>query len=96
MEKKQKAEKVALAKKTLLSKLQTQTIINVHIPKEHHKHILGKGGKALLTLTTKTATKIHVPKAEENTDVITITGTRENCEKARHEIQAASDEMVSV
>jgi len=66
----------------------------VHIPKEHHRFILGIKGKKLNELELQTATKIAIPRPNENSDMITITGTKEGIEKARHEIQLISDEQV--
>ena len=51
-------------------------------------------GKRLQDLELNTATKITVPRQEENSDQIKISGTKEGIEKARHEIQIISDEQV--
>jgi len=66
----------------------------VKIPKEHHRFILGPKGKRLTELELVTSTKISVPRQDDVTDVITITGTKEGIERARHEIQEISDEQV--
>jgi len=41
-----------------------------------------------------TATKISVPRQEDQSDVITVTGTRDGIEKAVNEIELISDEQV--
>lgn len=64
------------------------------IPKEHHRIILGKGGSRLQNLEMETATKINIPRSEENKNSITIAGTQEGINKAKHEIQLISDEQV--
>ena len=64
------------------------------IPKDHHRFILGPKGKRLAELELLTATKISIPRQDENSDVITITGTKDGIERARHEIQEISDEQV--
>lgn len=46
-------------------------------------------------LEKNTATKINVPSIADNSDVITITGTKEGIEKAEHEIRVCSEEQVS-
>lgn len=76
--------------------LQTQASVQIPIPKEHHRFILGKGGAKLQELETKTATKISIPKASESNDKITIAGPKEGIDKAIHEIRIISDEQVLV
>jgi rRNA processing protein Krr1/Pno1 len=66
----------------------------VKIPKEHHRFILGPKGKRLAELELVTATKISIPRQDDAMDTITITGTKEGIERARHEIQLISDEQV--
>lgn len=65
----------------------------ISIPKEHHKWILGKKGDRLKELEKNTATKISVPSMTDESDVITITGTKEGIEKAEHEIKVLSDQQ---
>lgn len=83
------------AKKMLANEFQAQTVLNIPIPKEHHRLILGKAGKKLNDLEQVTQTKIQIPKQDEKSDVIRITGTREAIEKAAHEIQLISNEAFS-
>lgn len=64
------------------------------IPKEHHRWILGKQGQKLKELEKVTATKISVPSIADNSETITITGTKEGIEKAEHEIRVCSEEQV--
>ena len=68
--------------------------MELHIPRDHHRFILGKGGKNLRDLEMSTATKIAIPR--DGSDIIRIVGTREGVDRARHEIQVTSDEQVSV
>ena len=44
----------------------------------------------------QTATKITVPRVDDPSDVVKITGTKEGVDKARHQIQVISDEQVSL
>jgi len=66
----------------------------VRIPREHHRFILGQKGKKLQDLELATATKISIPRADESSEQIKITGTKEGIEKAMHEIQVISDIQV--
>jgi predicted PilT family ATPase len=91
-----KVENVMKARKMVVQQLQTQAHDQVKIPKEHHRFILGPKGKKLADLELKTATKISIPRAEENSDLVTITGTRDGIERARHEIQLISDEQAKL
>ena len=64
------------------------------IPREHHKYVLGKGGQKLKDLERETTTHILIPRSEDTSDGIKISGTKENIDKARHFIQNISDEQV--
>lgn len=74
---------------------QTQTSQILSIPKEHHRFILGKGGERLQKLETDTATKISIPKANEDTCDITITGPKDGIELAILRINDVSMEQGS-
>lgn len=91
-----KQDAVLEARRQIVNALQTEASINVPIPKEHHRFILGKSGKKLKDLELSTTTKISVPRSEVNSDLIRILGTRENIDKARHEIQIISDEQAKL
>ena len=71
-----------------------QTHATLHIPKEHHRFVLGPKGKKLNLLELETATKINIPRPNDQSDVITIQGTRDGIDRAKHEIQLISDEQV--
>uniref|UniRef100_A0A1E1X8G5 Putative vigilin n=1 Tax=Amblyomma aureolatum TaxID=187763 RepID=A0A1E1X8G5_9ACAR len=83
---------VALARAQVLRALQTQASGNIQIPKEHHRFILGKNGKKLAELEQNTATKITVPRTDDPSDFITISGTKEAIDRARDHIQKISEE----
>lgn len=72
-----------------------QASATVTIPKEHHRFVIGKNGEKLQELELKTATKINIPRPEDPSSQIKITGTKEGIEKARHEILLISAEQVS-
>merc|ERR1711972_510915 len=86
-----KQESVLKARRDLLAQFQTKASSTITIPKEHHRYILGRGGTNLQDLETRTATQISIPKANDNTDKITITGPKDGIEKAVHELQLISD-----
>eukprot|EP00794_Sanderia_malayensis_P015058 gene15058-16611_t len=88
-----KKDNVAQAKRLVLNALQTQGEIQMQIPREHHKYILGKGGQRLKNLELQSTAKIKISK---DSDVITITGTKEGIAMARHEIQIISDQQAKL
>lgn len=87
-----KPSEVLDARRKILIHFQTQASKTITIPKEHHGLILGKKGERLRELERLTATKINVPNIGEESDTITISGTKEGIEKAEHEIRTMSQE----
>ena len=67
----------------------------VAIPKEHHRFVIGKNGEKLQELELKTATKIQIPRPDDPSNQIKISGTKEGLEKAKHEILLISAEQVT-
>lgn len=65
------------------------------IPKEHHRFVIGKNGEKLQELELKTATKIQIPRPDDLSNQIKISGTKEGLEKAKHEILLISAEQVT-
>uniref|UniRef100_A0A8C7WRK2 Vigilin n=1 Tax=Oryzias sinensis TaxID=183150 RepID=A0A8C7WRK2_9TELE len=88
-----KLDSVMKARKEIVARLQTQASATVAIPKEHHRFVIGKNGEKLQELELKTATKIAIPRPEDPSTSIRITGTKEGIEKARHEILLISAEQ---
>lgn len=88
-----KPNEVQLARRQILVRFQTQASKTVSIPREHHRWILGKKGERLRDLEKQTATKINVPNVNEDSDKLTITGTKEGIEKAEHMLRTLSDEQ---
>lgn len=72
-----KQDAVLEAKREILKRFQTQSSSFVDIPKEYHGFILGKGGVKLKDLEKQTATKITIPKENEPTGRIIVTGPKE-------------------
>ncbi|XP_055529153.1 vigilin isoform X1 [Wyeomyia smithii] len=88
-----KPNEVIEARRKILVHFQTQASKSISIPREHHRWILGKKGEKLRELEKITATKINVPRISDESDIITISGTKEGIEKAEHEIRTTSDEQ---
>jgi len=87
-----KQDAVLEAKRQMLIRFQTQSSSSVDIPKEYHGFILGKGGAKLKELEKQTATKIAIPKENDPSEKIVVTGPKEGIDKAIHEITMISDE----
>lgn len=88
-----KREATAEARRLVVANLQTQASIEMVIPKEHHRSILGKGGKKLQELELTSQTRITIPKDSE---IIRIVGTKEGIDRAKHEMQLISDEQAKL
>ncbi|XP_078389931.1 vigilin isoform X3 [Cetorhinus maximus] len=88
-----KLDSVMKARKEIVARLQTQASATVTIPKEHHRFVIGKNGEKLQELELKTATKINIPRPDDSSNQIKITGTKEGIEKSRHEILLISAEQ---
>ncbi|XP_075883863.1 high density lipoprotein binding protein a isoform X2 [Nelusetta ayraudi] len=88
-----KLDAVMKARKEIVSRLQTQASSTVAIPKEHHRFVIGKNGEKLQELELKTATKIQIPRPDDPSNQIKISGTKEGLEKAKHEILLISAEQ---
>lgn len=86
-------ETVLRARRELLVQFQTQANVNISVPKDHHRYILGRRGEKLQELEQKTATKISMPKVSDSSDSITLSGPKEGIDKAIHEIMIISDEQ---
>lgn len=75
--------------------LSLQASATVAIPKEHHRFVIGKNGEKMQELELKTATKIQIPRPDDSSNQIKISGTKEGLEKAKHEILLISAEQVT-
>merc|ERR1712038_1596566 len=68
----------------------------VPIFKQFHKFIIGKGGQTIKGIRQDTSTRIDLPESGSESDVITITGKKENVEKAQKKIAQIQSEMANV
>jgi polyribonucleotide nucleotidyltransferase len=71
-------------------------MIEVPIYKQFHKFVIGKGRANIRKIHDKTQTKIDLPAEGEKSDVITITGKKENVEEARERIQKIQNELANI
>lgn len=90
-----KQDNVRAARLLLGAEMETQIEHRVHIPKAHHKVVLGKNGQKLKDLQNNTGAKVIVPDKSDPSDAIKIIGTKAAIEKATHEIQVISSELAS-
>lgn len=63
--------------------------------KKFHGSVIGKGGATLHKIREETDTKIELPQESSDSDVIKITGRKENVQKAKAKILAIEKDMVS-
>ncbi|XP_066997687.1 vigilin [Anabrus simplex] len=71
-------------------------VLEVPIFKQFHKFIIGKEGVNIRKIRDETQTKIDLPAEGEKSDVITITGKKENVEEARDRIQKIENELANI
>lgn len=66
----------------------------VPIYKEFHKNVIGKGGANIRKIREETSTRIDLPPEGSDSDMIVITGRKEDVEKARDRILKIQSELV--
>lgn len=76
--------------------LESNYQVKVPIFKQFHKFIIGKGGATIKKIRQETDTRVDLPESGSESDVITITGKKENVEKAVAKIQQIQSEMANV
>jgi polyribonucleotide nucleotidyltransferase len=81
-----------LTKELLESGYQTK----VPIFKQFHKFVIGKGGANIRRIRDETETRIDLPDPGSDSDMITITGKKENVVKAVELIQQIQSEMSNI
>lgn len=64
--------------------------------KKFHGSVIGKGGATLRKIREETDTKIDLPGESSQSDIIVITGRKENVQKARAKILDIEKEMVRI
>lgn len=68
----------------------------VPIFKQFHKFVIGKGGANIRRIRDETDTRIDLPDSGSESDMITITGKKENVTKAVEAIQQIQSEMANI
>jgi len=68
----------------------------VPIFKQFHKFVIGKGGANIKRIRDETDTRIDLPDSGSDSDMITITGKKENVVKAVEAIQQIQSEMANI
>jgi len=68
----------------------------VHIFKDFHKNIIGKGGITIKKIREETDTRIDLPSENSDSDIILITGKKSNVEKATVKIEAIQKELGNI
>ena len=68
----------------------------VPIFKQFHKFVIGKGGANIRRIREETDTRIDLPDSGSESDMITITGKKENVAKAVEAIMKIQSEMANI
>merc|ERR1719153_2097789 len=81
-----------------LTKEMTESSYQVKVPifKQFHKYVIGKGGANIRRIRDETDTKIDLPDSGSDSDMITITGKKENVNKAVTQVQQIQSEMANI
>merc|ERR1719361_536081 len=61
--------------------------IEMNVPFEYHRYIIGKSGAGTRQIMEDYDVNINVPKIELESSIITITGTNDNVEKAKADLE---------
>eukprot|EP00091_Calanus_sinicus_P007924 TRINITY_DN1928_c0_g2_i1.p2 TRINITY_DN1928_c0_g2~~TRINITY_DN1928_c0_g2_i1.p2 ORF type:complete len:278 (-),score=139.77 TRINITY_DN1928_c0_g2_i1:914-1747(-) len=83
---------------TKIAKEMAESSYQVKVPifKQFHKFVIGKGGANIRRIRDETDTKIDLPDSGSDSDMITITGKKENVTKAVTQVQQIQSEMANI
>merc|ERR1719495_2386961 len=76
--------------------LESNYQVKLPIFKQFHKNIIGKGGVNIKKIRDETNTKIDLPNSDADSDTITITGKKEDVNKAADKIREIQSQMANV
>merc|ERR1712025_1159092 len=76
--------------------LESSFQVKVPIFKQFHKFVIGKGGANIRRIRDETDTKIDLPDSGSDSDMITITGKKENVMKAVEQVKQIQSEMADI
>lgn len=71
-------EQVRAAQVQILREIQKPVTINVNVPLDFHRFIIGTKGSTLRTLEQETLTRITVPPQDNPSNTITVMGAKDN------------------
>ena len=69
-----------------------QASFDLVIPKQLHVFLIGKEGKIVKEIMESTTTTVHIPKADDPSNIIRVAGTTENIRLAVAKLQLIADE----
>ncbi len=72
----------------------SQASFDLAVPKHLHSALIGKEGKIVKELMEATSTTIRIPKSDDPSNLISVSGTTENIRAAIEKIQLLADEKV--
>lgn len=84
------------AKRRISQRLMKQVEIKINVPKDYHRFLIGQGGKVRQEMEAKTNARIQIPKAEEETEDILVSGHLGAVQAARVEIFNIVSERTNV
>jgi polyribonucleotide nucleotidyltransferase len=70
--------------------------VKVPIFKQFHKFVIGKGGANIRRIRDETDTRIDLPDSGSDSEMITITGKKENVKKAQAALEQIQSEMDNI
>merc|ERR1711962_1119200 len=76
--------------------LESNYQVKLPIFKQFHKNIIGKGGVNIKKIRDETNTKIDLPDSNAESDTITITGKKEDVNKAADKIKEIQSQMANI
>ena len=73
-----------------------QASFDLAIPKQLHVFLIGKEGKIVKEIMESTSTNVHIPKADDPSNIIRVAGTTENIRLAVAKLQLIADEKAKM
>lgn len=80
-------EKIVEGINEIIEELENITTIEIEVPKKKHRLIIGPIGSIRREIQSEFKVNIDIPKVEVESDIIKVTGSPANCEKAKAKIE---------
>ncbi|OWB74484.1 hypothetical protein B5S31_g4280 [[Candida] boidinii] len=80
-------EKIVEGINQIIEELENITTIEIEVPKKKHRLIIGPIGSIRREIQSEFKVNIDIPKVEVESDIIKVTGSPANCEKAKAKIE---------